>query len=524
MVSILHITQGLSRGGASRCLIGTARLGLDRYRHAIVPLNPSETDPQVAAYAREQGIEVLEGLSREDLLLRIESADIVQINWWNTPEMDDFLRSSLPPTRLIVWGHVGGDSPPQVITDEILMFSDRFVGASPYTLRCQAISRMSDELRRKKTRMMYGAADFSRLAGLTPVPHQGFNIGYIGTIDFVKMHPKFVEMSASVKVDEVKYLVCGHGHIELLRQQAQALGQESKFEFLGYVEDVRSVIQILDVFGYPLTPDTYAASELTLQEVMYSGIPPVVFGAGGIRDLVINDFTGIVVRDEVEYAQAIEHLYHTPEERKRLGENARNYAEQIFRIERSSDRFIQLYDEVMSEPKRLRVWGKESSLKLVDQELKIEDILDVDPAFQGCQRFIESLGDHGEIFRRSLSQEGISSKEWAAVIEADSTIYGASTLVRNLGLGWYSRYYPNDRYLKFWLGLATLGGSSQNDVAAHALAESLQMGIPLWRVGVHLAKALIGCNNGPTARELLQQVLMQVPECRPARELLEWGA
>lgn len=48
---------------------------------------------------------------------------------------------------------------------------------------------------------------------------------------------------------------------------------------------------------------------------------------------MINNYTGLVAQSESEYTQAIEYLYHHPEERLRLGRNAKEYAQQLFGAE-----------------------------------------------------------------------------------------------------------------------------------------------------------------------------------------------
>ena len=85
------------------------------------------------------------------------------------------------------------------------------------------------------------------------------------------------------------------------------------------MEDIRSVLESLDVYGYPLCPDTYAAAELNLQEAMFAGLPVVTFPHGGIGKLVQHGETGMLVNTPEEYAQAIEQLYQNPAERARLG-------------------------------------------------------------------------------------------------------------------------------------------------------------------------------------------------------------
>ena len=72
------------------------------------------------------------------------------------------------------------------------------------------------------------------------------------------------------------------------------LGIGDRVEIRGPVENIRTELEGFDVFGYPLVEDTYATSEKALQEAMWVGVPPVIFGYGGLCDLVEHDRTGLV--------------------------------------------------------------------------------------------------------------------------------------------------------------------------------------------------------------------------------------
>jgi glycosyltransferase involved in cell wall biosynthesis len=514
---ITHVIQQLTLGGASRTMISTAKNSskLDNFSHQIISLIPA--DPKAEKKALQVGIRVINPSNLKEIHRLIEDSHIVQVHWWNNPEIQVFLRTRMPASRLLTWFHVAGDSPPQVITEELIKFSDYAVACSPYTYQRSVFQELPPEIKLQKTAMVYGAADFDRLANIKPQDHEDFNVGYIGTVDFIKMHPNYITMNAAVEIPDVKFLICGGGQEQILRKQAKNLGAEDRFQFLGYVDDIKSVIEILDVFGYPLCVDTYAAAELTLQEVMYAGIPPVVFPHGGIKNLVINDFTGIVVHSELEYKQAIEHLYHHPDERRRLGENAKAYAEQIFGAKNAASKINTIYEKMLEKPKVDRVWGKIAGERILDQPITIDDLTHRGEKKAGSDIFIESLGNLGHHFAASKYSEDKYS-----FLEADKIIADSSILLRSSGSGGilhYRNYFANDPYLFLWSGLV-LHKNGNHLEAIQNYSKALKFGLEHWRVFWYLAKSAEIINNEQLIRQSLEVVLNQQPDFSPAKALL----
>ncbi len=465
MADILHIIHGLTLGGAARSMIATAGNSDPGkgYRHSVVSLLP----PEAAAteLAEKAGMRIVSCPERQALLREMEAADIVQVHWWNVPEMYELLCAPLPKMRLILFYHVAGDCIPHVITPRLAELADINVPCNPYSYHeLDVFAKMDPESRGERVAMVYDAADLSRLDGLIRKPHAGFNVGYIGTVDFLKMHPDFVALASAVRVPGIKFTVCGTGGaMETIRAQAEALGAAAKFEVKGYVEDIRTVLDTMDVYGYPLCEDTYAAAELNLQEVMYAGIPPVVFPYGGVRRLVVNDFTGLVVHSPHEYREALEHLFHHPDERRRLGDNAKNYADQIFGARNAAKKMDRLYERLLMRPKKTR-----------------EAFASPSGADAGVRVFLETLGDAGGAYVRSRNP---ASLEDACL--ADNEIATASRLAFLSGIGAYRGRFPRDPYLRYWAGLvmAYMGNSTE---AAVEFMEAIKNGFPHWRVHWHL--------------------------------------
>lgn len=427
-MKIVHIIERFSSAGPERAIIAAAKyaaqLGLAQ-EHLVCTLEKAGS-PVAVVMARQAGVQVLiapEPALRSELLAQ---ADIVLVHFWNNPALWEFLRSPLPPLRLAVWLKIFGSHPPQVMPRPLLDFADAVAVTTPGALHLPELAG-----RAAATPVILALADFARLEGCTPQPHAGFNVGLIGgSLDAAKLHPDFVAMSAAVDIPEVRFIVCGGGG-DQLRQQAAALGAANRFDFRGYVEDIRSVLAVCDVFGYPLNSQTYATSEKALQEAMWAGVPPVVFPHAGVRDLVEDGVTGLAVASAAGYTAAIEWLYRHPDERSRLGRNAQEYARRAFAPQRAVGQLAALFADLMTRPKRLRTWPADG---------------DTPAAW-----FIAALGDHAGPF--AVSYAGGPGPARAA---AEAEIAAASDLLLHSegGIIHYRNHWPADPYLRYWTGLA----------------------------------------------------------------------
>jgi glycosyltransferase involved in cell wall biosynthesis len=493
-VDVLHLVCSATLGGGVRAMVAAAKYSAAQgdFRHHVAFLMPPED--AVTTFVRREGLEVLAGWDFDALRRLLPAYDIIQVEWWNMPQLDVFLRSDLPAMRLLSWVHVGGHHPPQLIPPQLIEFSDFVLASSPHCYQADAFQRLSCEQRRNKTDMIYDAADFARLENLTPRRTNRFTVGYIGLLEFKKLHADFVAMSAGIKVPDIQFIVCGTGVEDTLREQVRRLGVEERFVFRGYVDDIGPEIETFDIYGYPVCEDTYASGELNLQEIMYAGVPPVVFPYGGIRDLVIDQFTGLVATNQCEYRRAVEFLYHHPQERQRLGRNAQAYARQIFGAENAANKFNRTYSELMRAPKRMRRWPDGATL---------EGISDAD---RGAAALMTFLGPSKSVFGQSMVGTDIT-----ALFAADHEIAHSTPQLLEGGILTYRDYYPDDRYLRFWAGLVYLQNGLLNQ-AYTELNKAIELGCSHWRTKWYLAKTATRMGRQGSATELMLDVLIQAPD------------
>jgi glycosyltransferase involved in cell wall biosynthesis len=389
----------------------------------------------------------------------VEQADIVHVHFWNTPELHAWLRAPLPPTRIALTAHVLGYTAPHMLTEEVVERADLVLLTS-----AQSLERADASLRAKAV-VAPSAADFARLGAIEPEPHRGFAIGYIGTVDFAKMHPRFVAMHAALDIADARVIVCGSGGAwPVLQSQITEIGAGERFELRFYVEDIAPVLAGLDVFGYPLCEENYATTELVLQEAMYAAVPIVVLDPGGADYSVRDGETGFVVRCEADYVARITDLARDSEMRRRMGAAAAADARARFGATRLAPLVDAAYDRLVETPKRARA---------------------AMPPSVGADALLASLGSAAEPFRTSLEASG------ERAIRADRTIAEASAAVASADAGGvlhYRRFYPDDPALRYWAGLILMGGG-RPALAAGEFAAAARLGFDRERSMLNLGRA-----------------------------------
>ncbi len=468
------------------------------FLHEVIALVPP--DKQAVDFVEANGMRFVPICDRAAIHNHCRNSDIVQLQWWNHPQLDDFLRAGFPDSRLVAWCHVAGDREPHLITRQLLEYCDFVMACSPHTYNCPAIQSLPIEIRLQKTGMAYGAADFARLADMQFTEHNGFQVGYIGTVDFIKMHRDYVAINAIIRIPEVRFVVCGQGSASnVIQKQAEALGMAARFDLRGFVEDIRPVLSTLDVYGYPLCEDTYAASEINLQEVMFAGVPPVVFPHGGIKELVVNEFTGLVVRHPLEYRDAIEYLYHQPDERKRIGQNASLYARQIFSAERAAHHFNQAYERILKAAKREHIWSMDPAVSTISSE------------WRGALIFLENVQNSSDYLC------SLHSQDTDELLACEERISRGSDLMLN-SIAHYKDFYAKDPFLRLWYALLLIN-TGRLAQAIDELVSVNQLGLQHWRVLWYISQAAQKLGNHDLARQVVNRVIEVAPEFLPAQHL-----
>lgn len=422
-VSVLHLTAHLG-GGVGKALSGLilntpARGGI---RHTIACLErPEKTqfiDPLIAS-----GCPVVIAPDHETLSGLIKEADIVQLEWWGHPApIAALCKGPMPALRLLLWCHVSGIHTP-VIPEGLIRSAHRCIFTSPCTYGAPEVAGLPPG-QKHKLGVVHSAGGFK---GLQPPERQiddALAAGYLGSLNFAKLHPSYVEFLTAVQVPNFRVRVIGdETNREILEWQCREAGRPEMLEFRGYKTDIVSELATINVFPYLLNPLHYGTSENALLEAMAMEVVPIVLDNPAERCLVTAGETGLFVRNPNEFGEAVDWLFRNPRERVRLGRQAAAAVRDRFSVYRSVNAFDGLYRETHREERRV---------------FDFEALFGRHPAewFLATQRLPEIFAPEGKASLGTLSAmvlPGLQERTKGTVFH-------------------YAAYFPEDLLLKQWAG------------------------------------------------------------------------
>ncbi len=150
------------------------------------------------------------------------------------------------------------------------------------------------------------------------------------------------------QVPNVRFMLIGSGPLEQeLRQQAEKNGVANNVVFLGERRDIPEILSAVDMSVLPTRVESLPN---VVMEAMSAGRAVVASDVGGCGELIEDGKTGFLVKaqDPQALAQAILRLLQNADLREQMGRAARAHAEAEFSIQRSVERFQNIYDELLA--------------------------------------------------------------------------------------------------------------------------------------------------------------------------------
>ncbi|WP_409199273.1 glycosyltransferase family 4 protein [Methanospirillum lacunae] len=424
-------------GGVGRVLrnfIGSSHEQEDFF-HQLICLDYANNDTK--EWSKKFGIELFEnGITDYQLLeSKIKETDIVHIHFWNHPLLYRFLSiDSFPQFRAVIWSHVNGHHPPNIFTDQVLLYPDFFVISTEYSLSSDAIKRQTVEWREKNLKLVFETAGYEHVEGVHHLDHSFFNIGYIGTVSYSKMHRDFLEICYSIQIPDKKFIVCGGDDHNHLQKEADDKGYLNIFDFTGPLKNIKPILSKLDVFGYPLCKENYGTGEQVLIEAMACGVVPVVLDNGPERFIVEQYKSGIVASTIEEYQKAIEFLYYNPNIRQKMAEYAIDQVIHKMSIKKTRNRWHKIYRELLKIPQKNHV-------------LKDSNNNPINHPNMGCKLFLLSLGETkiSHLYSNLLSLPNNRDIHTLGITESMSPIFCSPS---KGSVFHYFSFFPDDMQLK----------------------------------------------------------------------------
>ena len=172
------------------------------------------------------------------------------------------------------------------------------------------------------------------------------NVKIVGTVCRLQEPKKGVKflLEATKKLQDkfnFQLIIVGTGKDEeTLKSIAEK--QRINARFLGEREDVREILQIMDVFALA---SFYEGSPVSVLEAMAAGLPVVATNIGGVKEIVSDGKTGFLVEpgDSNALAEKIKKLLEDRKMRKDFGETGFKRVKENFSIDKTVNRIEKLW-------------------------------------------------------------------------------------------------------------------------------------------------------------------------------------
>jgi len=424
---ILHITT--HTGGGVGTVILNWVLKDNSSEHTIMLLGYADEKTVELCYANN--IKLYEKASKDYAFIcsEIEDSDIVVIHYWNHPLLLDFLiNNKLPQCRIITWLHTSGLNAPYSLPKQIVEMSDKFVFTSPisYELDIARIPKYCN-----KFTDIWSTGGVEKYINVKHRRHEGFNILYVGTLDFSKIREDYIFICSQIlkEIPEATIILCGNGSsMQEMIGQVNDLGLHDRIIFKGHVSDLIPYYEVADCFLYLLDSNHYGTCEQVLGEVMSCGIVPIVFNNACEKEIVNNNAIGYIVSTVAECISSIKEIYKDTRPDNKNVKIYTTYMKELiqekYSIDKMIDKWNKLFDEIILEDKKEREW-----------QTNFTNIYGL-----GTIAFLESLdNDIAKLFHEYISYERQIEQLFKSNLQWHSDSKGS--------IKQYLKFFPNDKYL-----------------------------------------------------------------------------
>jgi len=362
-MKILHLIQTSGPGGAEKLLLTLAKNSKDQYTSIIGLLKNGWLLKQLQNH--DVKVKIIPSDGSFDLKLIKNLVDIIKkekIDLIHSHLLDMNFYSSLA-AKVAGIPHISTehgdihhtskklDKKTLIKAKAISHFSDKIVFVSKFTR--DKFLKLS-KVPKQKIAIIYNGIDLkeyeqsiniqSKKAEIG-IKNNEFVIGNVANLYPVKGQIYLLKAAAKIikEFPNTKFLFIGRGELEeKLKKEAQNLGIAPHIKFLGFRNDVKELLKIMDVF---VLCSLSEGLPLSLIEAMASKVPIVAAKVGGIPEAIIHNHSGLLVppKDPEALTNAILKILKNSNLATSLAENAYKRFLKHFTIKKMVSRYEQLY-------------------------------------------------------------------------------------------------------------------------------------------------------------------------------------
>lgn len=360
-INILHVTLSLDIGGLEVLLVELLqKIDKNKYSLSVCAL---QKEGQLKGELERQGIPVYSIPKKEGIdyflpfklkaLIKQIKADIVHTHnstpWIYSAAAVSLLNSN---TRLIHTKHsnLGADKTRLQNVERFASKVTKHIIADSQSVMDFMVQKQN--IAQNKIKLIYNGIDIDKYK--LPIPPKQDNIKRIGIVARlvpVKDHKSLLDgfKLLSQRLPDVELVIIGDGTLKSeLTAQAAQLQVDSRVKFLGSRRDIPELLSQLDIFVLCSIDE---GMPISLLEAMAAGLPVVATKVGGIREIVVENKTGLLIQPQNPQALAdaiYKILTDSPLARSMSQEAVRIVAER-FSIKKMTEGYTSLYENLLAQ-------------------------------------------------------------------------------------------------------------------------------------------------------------------------------
>lgn len=178
------------------------------------------------------------------------------------------------------------------------------------------------------------------------------SVGMVGRLVPIKNHEMFLNVARRIKNIapdiKVKFIVIGDGETrKRMEGYAKKMNLEGDLIFTGWVKNLPAVYADLDVVALTSLNE---GTPVSLIEAMTSGRPVIATDVGGVKDIVMDNENGFLIRSEdVDgFTNKLLELLKNKDKRRIFGARGREFAREQYSEERLMKDIKNLYGECLN--------------------------------------------------------------------------------------------------------------------------------------------------------------------------------
>ncbi|MGC4044601.1 MAG: glycosyltransferase family 4 protein [Armatimonas sp.] len=181
------------------------------------------------------------------------------------------------------------------------------------------------------------------------LPVEGVLIGSLGRLDQAKGYEYLIRALPELlkECPDALVAIAGKGPLETeLKELAKALNVDSRIRFLGFLSDINTFLESLDIYVQPSLCEAHPFGTL---EAGSMGLPIVASAVGGIPETIVADETGFLFpsKDSAALAKHLKQLVQNEELRLKMAKAGRNRIQEHFRTDLMVSQTTALYGKIL---------------------------------------------------------------------------------------------------------------------------------------------------------------------------------